>query len=206
VNIDDFEAPEDWVALSPDMFYEWNGTGADAQPVKAWNVDWNFGRSLNGGNVVVGSSSVTYNQYADLSQYDRLIVRGSGSGLRIIANRLVDHGPYKQFITDVNEWSSYWDSEYGVISIPLEQIAKMDDSNGKQRVDGFVHLNTIKVNSGGQLTVKGMYLVPKPEVTSVDMAHREQTDDNKYYNLNGQEVKHPTKGMYIRNGRKVIVR
>ena len=206
VNIDDFEAPEDWVALSPDMFYEWNGTGADAQPVKAWNVDWNFGRSLNGGNVVVGSNSVTYNQYADLSQYDRLIVRGSGSGLRIIANRLVDHGPYKQFITDVNEWSSYWDSEYGVISIPLEQIAKMDDSNGKQRVDGFVHLNTIKVNSGGQLTVKGMYLVLKPEVTSVDMAHREQTDDNKYYNLNGQEVKHPTKGMYIRNGRKVIVR
>ena len=44
------------------------------------------------------------------------------------------------------------------------------------------------------------------KVTSVDMAHREQTDDNKYYNLNGQEVKHPTKGMYIRNGRKVIVR
>lgn len=206
VNIDDFEAPEDWVALSPDMFYEWNGTGADAQSVKKWNVDWNFGRSLGGGNVVVGSSSVTYNQFADLSQYERLIVRGSGSGLRIIANRLVDHGPYKQFITDVNEWSPYWDTEYGVISIPLEQIATMDDSNGKKRVDDFVHMNTIKVNNGGQLTVKGIYLVPKPDVTGVDMAQRELINDNKYYNLNGQKVNRPAKGMYIRNGRKVVVR
>jgi len=206
VNVDDFEAPEDWVALSPDMFYEWNGTGADAQSVKKWNVDWNFGRSLGGGNVVVGSSSVTYNQFADLSQYDRLIVRGSGSGLRIIANRLVDHGSYKQFITDVNEWSPYWDAEYGVISIPLEEICTMDDNKGSKRIDSFVHLNTIKVNSGCQLTVKGMYLVPKPEVTSVDMAQLQQVNDHKYYNLNGQEVKHPTKGMYIRNGRKVVVR
>ena len=148
----------------------------------------------------------TGSYFADLSQYDRLIVRGSGSGLRIIANRLVDHGPYKQFITDVNERSTYWDSEYGVISIPLEQIAAMDDSNGNKRVDGFVHLNTIKVNSGGQLTVKGMYLVPKSEVTTVNMAKYDHINDNKYYNLNGQVVEHPVKGMYIRNGRKVVIR
>lgn len=106
----------------------------------------------------------------------------------------------------MNERSTYWDSEYGVISIPLEQIAAMDDSNGNKRVDGFVHLNTIKVNSGGQLTVKGMYLVPKSEVTTVNMAKYDHINDNKYYNLNGQVVEHPVKGMYIRNGRKVVIR
>ena len=206
VNIDDFEAPEEWIPLTKDMFCEWNGTGANAKQTKSWNVDWNMNKSLNGGNVVVGSNAVTYNQFADLSQYDRLIVRGAGSGLRIIANRLVDHGPYKQFITDVNEWSSYWDPEYGVISIPLEEIATMDDSKGNNRVDGFVHLNTIKVNSGGQLTVKGMYLVPKSEFTTVNMAKYDQINDNKYYNLNGQLVEHPSKGMYVVNGRKVVIR
>jgi hypothetical protein len=82
----------------------------------------------------------------------------------------------------------------------------MDDSNGKKRVDDFVHMNTIKVNNGGQLTVKGIYLVPKPDVTGVDMAQRELINDNKYYNLNGQKVNRPAKGMYIRNGRKVVVR
>ena len=206
VNVDDFEAPEEWVPLSPDMFYVWNGTGADAQTVTAWNVDWNFGRSLSGGNVVVGSNSVTYNQFADLSQYDRLVVRGSGSGLRIIANRLVDHGEYKQFITDVNEWSPYWDTAYGVVSIPLDEIATMDDNKGNKRVDSFVHMNTIKVNSGGQLTVKGIYLVPKQEISSVSIVSSERIHDNSFYNMNGQLVKQPRTGIYIKNGKKVVVK
>lgn len=206
VNVDDFEAPEEWVPLTRDMFYVWDGTGANAKPVQDWNLDWNLGSSLSGGNVVVGSNSVTYNQFADLSQYERLIVRGSGSGFRIVANRLEDHGPYKELITDINDQSPYWDAEYGVLSIPLEVLSSKSDSKGTSRIDGFVHLNTIKVNSGGQLTVKEFYLVPKPEVNSVDMALRSQIYDEKYYNLNGQEVKHPTKGMYIRNGRKVVIR
>lgn len=207
VNIDDFEAPEDWIPLTKDMFCEWDGTGANAKPTKTWNVDWNLNMSLNGGSVVVGSNAVTYNQFANLSQYDRLIVRGSGSGLRLIANRLVDHGPYKQLVTDVNEQSPYWDNEYGVLSIPLDEIRTKDDSNGSKRVDAFVHLNTIKVDySGSQLLVKGLYLVPKTEVLGIGLAQRTSVRDNKYYNLNGQIVEHPAKGMYIRNGRKVVIR
>ena len=206
VNIDDFEAPDDWVPLSPDMFYVWDGTGADAKPMNEWNVDWNLNKSLNGGNVVVGSSSVTYNQFADLSRYDRLIARGTGSGFRIIANRLVDHGPYKQLIADFNSQSPYWDDEYGVLSIPLEDICSMDDSKGNKRQDTFVHLNTIKVNSGSQLSVKGLYLVPKPELTYVDALQQKSKTDNEYYNLNGQKVMHPTHGIYIRNGKRVIVK
>ena len=206
VNIDDFEAPEDWVPLTPDMFFVWDGTGADAKPTSDWSVDWNLNKSLGGGNVVVGSNSVTYNQFADLSQYDRLVVRGSGNGFRIIANRLVDHGPYKQLITDINEQSPYWDTQYGVLSIPLEDIRIMSDSQGNKRIDGFTHLNTIKVNSGGQLSVKGLYLIPKPEVSSVDMAKLDSSKDNQYYNLKGQKVMRPLRGLYIRNGKKVIVR
>lgn len=207
VNIDDFEAPEEWIPLTKDMFCEWDGTGANAKSTKAWNADWNLNKSLTGGSVVVGSNAVSYKQFADLSQYDRLIVRGSGSGLRLIANRLVDHGPYKQLVTDVNEQSPYWDSEYGVISIPLEQIRTKDDSNGNKRVDSFVHLNTIKVDySGSQLQVTGFYLVPKSEVLGIEIAQNASIHDSRYYNLNGQIVEHPTKGMYIRNGRKVVIR
>jgi hypothetical protein len=206
VNVDDFEAPEEWEPLTPNMFYVWDGTGADAKPTNEWNVDWNLNQALSGGNVVVGSNSVTYNQFADLSQYDRLIVRGSGSGFRMIVNRLVDHGPYIQLVTDINEQSPYWDAEYGVLSIPLDDVCGMADSQGKQRVDNFVHLNTIKVNSGGQLTVKGIYLLPKKDVTTIEMTKTDSRHDNRLYNLSGQEITHPMKGLYIRNGRKVIVR
>ena len=32
------------------------------------------------------------------------------------------------------------------------------------------------------------------------------TTQDVYYNLNGQRVEHPTKGIYIHNGRKVIIK
>ena len=35
---------------------------------------------------------------------------------------------------------------------------------------------------------------------------REETDDERYYNLQGQPVEHPTKGIFIKNGQKVIIR
>ena len=38
-----------------------------------------------------------------------------------------------------------------------------------------------------------------------NMANDGQAASDKYYNLNGQEVEHPSKGVYIHQGRKVIV-
>ena len=32
------------------------------------------------------------------------------------------------------------------------------------------------------------------------------SEDNVYYNLNGQRVLYPTKGLYIVNGKKVIIK
>ena len=42
--------------------------------------------------------------------------------------------------------------------------------------------------------------------TAIREIKSEETNGNKWYNLNGQLVDHPTKGIYIHNGRKVIVR
>lgn len=38
-----------------------------------------------------------------------------------------------------------------------------------------------------------------------DMKFKTVTDD-KYYNLNGQQVEQPTKGLYIKNGKKVVIK
>ena len=38
-----------------------------------------------------------------------------------------------------------------------------------------------------------------------NMANDGQAASDKYYNLNGQEVEHPSKDVYIHQGRKVIV-
>ena len=204
--VDDFEAPEDWTPLMASMFHEWDGTGADAQPLdKSVNVDWNFGVDAGGGTAIAGFVNVDHNQFADLTPYDKLVLRGSGSGLRILANRLVPHGPWKQIVVSFNNNDPYWDSGLQAIVVPLENLSKMNDTNNTPRIDGFVHLNVLKVDWNSTVRVNAAYLTPKvdtalsPEIVSLPQDHH-------YYNLNGQVVEHPQKGIYILNGRKVIVR
>lgn len=49
-------------------------------------------------------------------------------------------------------------------------------------------------------------LVEGNETTGINELKTEVLNDNKYYNLQGIEVAHPVKGIYIHNGKKVIVK
>ena len=206
VNIDDFEAPEDWVPLTASMFHRWNGTGANANIVDEQpGAELNLKKTVNGGGVVAGFSSVSYDLYADVSQYDKLVLRGSGSRLRILANRLTDHGPYKIIIVSFNGSDPYWDADLGAIVLPLQDLATVATNQGESRVDKFVHINAMKVDTGNSATVSNIYLVPKAVDTSVGTL-RNGMADGLYYNLNGQQVTRPSKGIFVKNGRKVIVK
>ena len=206
VGIDDFEAPEGWVKLTASMFREWDGTDADAQPKdKQVNVDWNIGQNVGGGGAVAGFVNVDHNQFADLSDYDQLVLRGTGSGLRILANRLVPHGPWKQIVVSFNASDPYWNSDYQAIVLPLSDLKTMADTDRKQRVDDFVHLNALKVDWTSNVSVSSAYLVPAAS-TSVEHVNGTTPSDGLYYNLQGQQVAHPSHGIYIKNGRKVVVK
>jgi hypothetical protein len=206
VNIDDFEVPEGWEPLMASMFHEWDGTGIDAKPLdKQVKVDWNFNTDAGGGTAIAGFVNVDHNQFADLSAYDKLVLRGTGDGLRILANRLVAHGPWKQINVSFNSYDPYWDSDLQCIVFPLDDLKTAPTNEGKTRNDAFVHLNALKVDWSSVVNVRAAYLIPSAETMSVSQiiaAH----DDGRYYNLQGQPVAHPTKGIYIRNGKKIVIR
>ena len=62
----------------------------------------------------------------------------------------------------------------------------------------------LKVDWNNTVNLRAAYLVPKGET---DIRGAVVTPDaDVYYNLQGQKVMHPTKGVYIKNGKKVIVR
>lgn len=207
---DDFEAPENWVKMTASMFQEWNGTGANAQPVGAYNVDWNFGSSRDGGSVIAGSVGVEYNRFADLTDYDYIVFRGRGNGVRLIANRLVPSGPYKQIVASFNTSDPYWNNDWQCVVIPLAEIAEKQTNEGRTRVDDFVHLNTIKVDWNSSLTVTSAYLIPADGAQSIrTMADSESRVARPVYDLLGREV--PANGslrsgMYVVGGRKVLVK
>ena len=91
--------------------------------------------------------------------------------------------------------------------IPLEDFKTKHTTSNNPRVDTFVHLDAIKANNGSTVNVKAIYLVPKEDASGINTAKGERFMNNgKYYTLQGIEVDHPTKGVYIKNGKKVIVR
>ena len=210
VDIDDFEAPADWSRLTADMFHEWDGSGADAQPTdKAVSVDWKLGSNIGGGGVIAGFVGVEHNRFADLSPYDKLVLRGSGSGIRILVNRLVAHGPWKQLIVSFDEYDPYWDSALQAIVVPVADLTALPTNEGKLRDDDFVHLNAVKVDWNSTANVKAIYLTPRADLSDVsDIRRKDSPTEAPYYDLHGRRLPNrPTyKGIYIRDGKKVIIR
>lgn len=49
-------------------------------------------------------------------------------------------------------------------------------------------------------------LIEGNETTGIKELETDVLNDNKYYNLQGVEVAYPVKGIYIHNGKKVIVK
>ena len=77
------------VPLSPDMFFSWDGWGADAQ--KTGPADCAFVLNESTGQPY-GDPSVI--NYADLSLYSKLIVTVTEGTPRFLFNRTVDEGQY----------------------------------------------------------------------------------------------------------------
>ena len=55
---------------------------------------------------------------------------------------------------------------------------------------------------GGQSNISVTFSLP--DVSAINHIHVDKSD-NIYYTLNGQRVEHPTKGIYIINGKKIIL-
>lgn len=55
-------------------------------------------------------------------------------------------------------------------------------------------------------TLAPFYLFEDGEVTAVEAVKVQQTNNGEYYNLAGQRVAQPTKGLYIVNGKKVVIK
>ena len=207
LDIDDFEPLAEWIPLTASFFHKWDGTGKNANvmdmPV---NVDWNVGKEAGSGVAVAGFVNVDHDNYADISGYDKLIIRGKGNNLRILANRLVAHGQWKEIKVSFNEYDKYWDNDLKCIVIPLDDFKTKLTSSNETRIDDFVHLHVLKVDWNNNLKVNGVWLVPNENSTDIKSVcqNRNIPSDNRYYNLNGQVVDNPSNGVYIYNGKKVV--
>lgn len=204
---EDFEPLDSWVPLTVSLFHKWDGSGKEATildtPV---NVDWNIKTPVAGGTTIAGFVNVDHDTYADLSNYENIILRGKGNSVRLLANRQVSHGEWKEIKVWFDDTCPYWNNDLKCVVLPLEDFKTKETSSNNKRIDDIVHLDAIKSDWTSNITVNGIWLTPKSGTDAIlTVTALSSQKDGKYYNLNGQIINNPSRGIYICNGKKIVI-
>lgn len=145
------ESADEGVELTKAMWQKWDGVTKDAMPTeeKVW-IDWNIGQEeFAGGAVMCGTSTVAMDVYADLSDYNYLVIYGSGPNPRVMLNRTTEKG--QQADGGMIELRpSYGEAGAAIINLKTDLVRTPQDAPSS--VDDYAHLVTIKANWGEEKT------------------------------------------------------
>lgn len=223
---EDWTDPDTWEEVTAEMWAEyssadgihWDASSTyKAETTPAWNVGVEVGQ----GAPLIGAENVSQNLYADLTDYKKIILMGSctGAPTRFMCNRKIVEGAWKNLEITFNETDKHWNTDMECLVIDLDEIKTMtctangagDDEGvktGDERIDDFVHFHCIKNGWFGdnKVTFTAAYLWPAKNAAGIKSVNVKTAKGmGKIYNMNGVEVKNPTKGLYIQNGKKVIL-
>ncbi|MGM9697811.1 MAG: hypothetical protein ACI3Y0_04120 [Prevotella sp.] len=192
--------------LLPDMFMNWTDP---ENPVECGENDCAYVVGEQTG-MPYGNGSVLHFLYADISDYDKLVVT--------VSSKAADHAFPRPFInrTEADQQAT----DVFDPSLPVDfnkdwakeryMTEEGDADNGwtytfdlnKIKEDyGFVHLHCIKVGGWSELTVDAMTLVKGGSSTGVNKVSVEKAFEGQCFNLAGQKVGKNAKGLVIMNGK-----
>lgn len=164
--IDALVLKEGYSDLTSSMFKSWTEGTADATETGTAGCSYVMFNSVD---MPYGDGNVSYNKYANLSSYERLVlVVNTGGTPRFLLNRDVDGGSWNateansHLIDNTAGNSESWHAKY--FSSVTQDGVKIWTVDLAQLVTdkGFAHLHSIK-RSGVDVTVSGMYLYKAPD-------------------------------------------
>ena len=82
-------------------------------------------------------------------------------------------------------------------------VFNMATTDGAYMPAGKAYLSTAFDASAGGARLSVVFA---DNTVDIDVMNRETTNDNRYYDLQGRRVAQPTKGLYIVNGKKTLVK
>ena len=154
------ESADEGVELTKDMFHIWDGLTKDAQPTdEKVYMEWTVGAENpnDPGSVIVGTSTVAENIYADLSDYHYMVVYGEGSNPRFMFNRTVANGQQADGGMIAIENRAF-DENTGAIVLDLKKDLVRTVPGEEPAADDFAHLVTIKASWGGTCLISSIML------------------------------------------------
>lgn len=194
------------VELTKDMFHVWDGLTNDAMPTDEHvYMEWNVGAEnpTANGAVILGTSTVAENIYADLSDYHYMVVYGEGSNPRFMFNRTVEGG--QQANGGMIEISNKaFDENTGAIVLDLKKDLVRTVPGEEPVADDFAHLVTIKAPWGGTCLISTIMLyntLPEElggETTGIQNVNVANDAVVATFNAAGAKVAANAKGLVIK--------
>ncbi len=207
---------DEGVELNKDMFHIWDGLTKDALPTdEKVYMDWNVGAEnpTADGAVILGTSQVAENIYADLSDYHYMVVYGEGSNPRFMFNRTVKDGQQANGgMIEIN--NKAFDENTGAIVLDLKKDLVRTVPDEEPAADDFAHLVTIKAPWGGEVLISTIMLynvLPEElggETTGIQNVNVANDAVVATFNAAGAKVAANAKGLVIKkfqNGKVVKV-
>lgn len=162
------ESADEGVELTKDMFKKWDGFTKDAQPTdEKVYMEWTVGAENPNapGSVIVGTSTVAPDIYADLSDYHYMVVYGESSindkgevaKPRFMFNRTVEGGQQANGGMIAIENRAF-DENTGAIVLDLKKDLVRTVPDKEPAADDFAHLVTIKASWGGTCLISTIML------------------------------------------------
>lgn len=197
---------EEPVELTKDMFHIWDGLTQDAQPTdEKVYMDWTVGAENpnDPGSVIVGTSTVSENIYADLSDYHYMVVYGEGTNPRFMFNRTVKEGQQANGGMIAIENKAF-DENTGAIVLDLKKDLVRTVPGEDPTVDDFAHLVTIKAPWSGPCRISSICLynvLPEElggEATGIKNVHVAGDAAVATFNAAGAKVAANAKGLVIK--------
>lgn len=208
------ESVDEGVELTKDMFHIWDGFTKDAQPTdEKVFMDWTVGAENPNapGSVIVGTSTVAPNIYADLSDYHYMVVYGEGSindkgevaKPRFMFNRTAENGQQADGGMIAIENKAF-DENTGAIVLDLKKDLVRTVPGEEPAADDFAHLVTIKASWGGTCLISTIMLyntLPEElggETTGIQNVNVANDAVVATFNAAGAKVAANAKGLVIK--------
>lgn len=208
------ESADEGVELTKDMFHIWDGFTKDAQPTdEKVYMEWTVGAENPNapGSVIVGTSTVAPNIYADLSDYHYMVVYGEGSindkgevaKPRFMFNRTAENGQQADGGMIAIENKGF-DENTGAIVLDLKKDLVRTVPGEDPTVDDFAHLVTIKASWGGTCLISTIMLyntLPEElggETTGIQNVNVANDAVVATFNAAGAKVAANAKGLVIK--------
>lgn len=205
---------DEGVELNKDMFHVWDGLTNDAMPTDEHvYMEWNVGAENPSapGSVILGTSTVAENIYADLSDYHYMVVYGEGSTNdkgevakpRFMFNRTVEEGQQANGgMIEIN--NKAFDENTGAIVLDLKKDLVRTVPGEEPAADDFAHLVTIKAPWGGTILISTIMLynvLPEElggETTGIQNVNVANDAVVATFNAAGAKVAANAKGLVIK--------